>query len=164
MLASNLHVNNEIKKFTADKIANTVPRSKRIGILGLAFKSGSDDVRLSPSKDIIEKLIAQGFYNIIAYDPMANEVFADTYKLPIGYTDTLQEIVSQADVLVLLTSWPEFTQNQSLISSKPLFDFRYALSDVPNALCKGISDLAIPSFNEEHLVFGLSSTLDKETS
>jgi UDPglucose 6-dehydrogenase len=47
-----------------------------IGILGLAFKSGSVDVRLSLSNLIIEKLLAKGYTNLVAYDPMANEMFA----------------------------------------------------------------------------------------
>ncbi|WP_400191534.1 UDP-glucose dehydrogenase family protein [Hymenobacter sp. B81] len=132
MLQGNLHVNEEIKDFLAARIAAAVPREHRIGILGLAFKGGSDDVRLSSSKFIIEKLLTLGYRNIVAYDPLANEVFAREYRLPIDYADSLEELVAQADDLVLLTGWPEFKQNRDLLTSKPLFDFRYVFADLAN--------------------------------
>ena len=133
MLDSNLKINEVIKDHSADKIAASVSTDKTIGILGLAFKSGSDDVRLSPSKFIIEKLLAKGFTDVLAFDPMANEVFDREYKLPIKYTETLEEIVEKADVLVLLTAWPEFKKNKDLINTKQLFDFRYAFSELKKA-------------------------------
>ncbi|MDB5263111.1 MAG: UDP-glucose/GDP-mannose dehydrogenase family protein [Adhaeribacter sp.] len=133
ILEGNLQINEEIKDFVADKIAAAVPTTSKIGILGLSFKSGSDDVRLSPSKFIIEKLLAKGYTDILAYDPMANEVFAKEYGLPITYIDTLAELVAQADELVLLTNWAEFKQNKALITSKRLFDFRYAFAELPSA-------------------------------
>ncbi|KUG07178.1 UDP-glucose 6-dehydrogenase [Solirubrum puertoriconensis] len=132
ILESNLRINEEIMDFMANKIAAAVPNKEAtIGILGLAFKSGSDDVRLSPSKFIIEKLLAQGYNRIVAYDPMANEVFAKEFNLPIAYADSLESVVEQADELVLLTSWAEFKQNKELVTSKRLFDFRYALAELP---------------------------------
>jgi len=130
ILEGNLHINEEIKDFVANKIAAAVPTESTIGILGLSFKSGSDDVRLSPSKFIIEKLLAKGYTNIIAYDPMANEVFAKEYNLPITYIDSLEALVEQADELVLLTNWAEFKQNKQLLTSKRLFDFRYVFTDI----------------------------------
>ncbi|RDV13700.1 UDP-glucose/GDP-mannose dehydrogenase family protein [Pontibacter diazotrophicus] len=140
VLDGNLKINDEIKDFVADKIAAAVPKERNIGILGLAFKSGSDDVRLTPSKYIIEKLLAKGYTNIVAYDPMANEVFDKMYNFPIRYTATLQELVDQADDLVLLTAWPEFKQNKELLQSKRLFDFRYALAELPAAV---VGDAAV---------------------
>ncbi len=130
ILEGNLQINEEIKEFLAEKIASEVPKDNKIGILGLSFKSGSDDVRLSPSKFIIEKLLEKGFKNIVAYDPMANEVFHQEFNLPITYADSIELLVAQTDELVLLTSWPEFKENKKLIRSKRLFDFRYALAEI----------------------------------
>ncbi|KAA9339249.1 UDP-glucose/GDP-mannose dehydrogenase family protein [Hymenobacter busanensis] len=129
MLEANLHVNEEIKENVANKIAAAVPRESTIGILGLAFKGGSDDVRLSPSLFVIEKLLSKGYRSIVAYDPMANKAFADEYQLPIRYAQSLEELVDQADELVLLTNWPEFRQHEALLGSKRLFDFRYVFAD-----------------------------------
>ena len=131
ILEGNLEINEEIKEHVSQKIAAVVPKESTIGILGLSFKSGSDDVRLSPSKFIIENLLSKGYKKIIAFDPMANEVFAQQFQLPITYADTLESLVSQADELVLLTSWPEFKKNKELITSKRLFDFRYAFAELP---------------------------------
>lgn len=130
ILEGNLRINEEVKDFVADKITAAVRPESRIGILGLAFKSGSDDVRLSPSKFIIEKLLAKGYTNIVAYDPMANEVFQQEYNLPIAYANSLEDVVAQADELVLLTSWPEFKQNKELLTTKRLFDFRYVFPEL----------------------------------
>lgn len=129
ILNGNLRINEEIMEHKANQIMAAAPRESRIGILGLAFKSGSDDVRLSPSKFIIEKLLAKGYTNVVAYDPMANEVFAHEFNLPIDYANSLEELVDQADELVLLTSWSEFKQNKQLLNTKRLFDFRYALAE-----------------------------------
>jgi UDPglucose 6-dehydrogenase len=131
ILTSNLEVNEEIADFVADRIACSVGRESRIGILGLAFKGGSDDVRLSPSKAIIEKLLHRGISNIVAYDPMANAMFARQYGLPITYANALEELVEEASHLVLLTNWQEFRDNQILLMSKRLFDFRYVFPEVP---------------------------------
>lgn len=129
MLEANLQLNEEIKDFVVEKIQASVAVTKTLGILGLSFKSNSDDVRLSSSKFIIERLLEKGYRHIVAYDPMANAEFAKHYKLPIRYAHSLESLVDQADVLVLLTCWTEFKQKQELIKSKPLFDFRYSISD-----------------------------------
>lgn len=131
ILESNLAINEEIREHVSKKVEAVVSKESTIGILGLSFKSGSDDVRLSPSKFIIENLLEKGYKNIVAFDPMANEIFAQQYKLPISYADTLESVVEQADELVLLTSWPEFKKNKELINTKRLFDFRYAFAELP---------------------------------
>ncbi|RAK69363.1 UDP-glucose dehydrogenase family protein [Hymenobacter edaphi] len=129
MLPANLQINEDIKDFVVAQIAARLGPHQHLGILGLSFKSGSDDVRLSPSRAIIEKLRARGYTRIMAYDPMANEAFARETQLPIAYASSLPELVEQSDALVLLTSWPEFRQQRELLASKPLFDFRYALAE-----------------------------------
>jgi UDPglucose 6-dehydrogenase len=130
ILEGNLYINEEIREHVTNKISIEVPKNNTIGILGLAFKSGSDDVRLSPSKFIIEKLLERGYEKIIAFDPMANDMFKKEYKLSIDYANTLEELVDKSDDLVLLTSWPYFKHNKKLIESKRLFDFRYAFAEI----------------------------------
>lgn len=133
ILEGNLQINDEIREHMASKVAALASKDSTIGILGLSFKSGSDDVRLSPSKFIIEKLIEKGYTKILAYDPMANEVFAKEFGLPIQYADTLEQVVAESDELLLLTSWPEFRENKKLITTKRLFDFRYMFADLPSS-------------------------------
>ncbi|MDN5211457.1 nucleotide sugar dehydrogenase [Fulvivirgaceae bacterium BMA12] len=127
MLSANLEVNEDIKNFLVNKVKSELDTSERIGILGLSFKKGSDDVRLSPTKDIIQRLLDGGFNNLVAYDPLANKTFAEEYNFPIEYAGSLNELVDQSGALLLLTAWDEFKDNADLIKQKKLFDFRYAL-------------------------------------
>ena len=127
MLSANLEINEDIKDFLINRVKNELDTAERIGILGLSFKKGSDDVRLSPTSDIIQKLLDHGFKNIVAYDPMANKAFADEYNFPIEYAGSLNELMDQSNALLLLTAWDEFKDNAGLIKQKKLYDFRYAL-------------------------------------
>ncbi|MFN9449784.1 MAG: UDP binding domain-containing protein [Rubrivivax sp.] len=80
----------------------------RIGILGLAFKPGTDDMRESPSIPIVQALQALGT-TMKAYDPIAKtearHLFGDEH---ITYTDSLEDTLTDVDAVVLLTRWPEF--------------------------------------------------------
>ena len=125
ILKANLKVNEEIAAFVVNKIGAHANKEDTLGILGLSFKKGSDDVRLSPTSEIISKLLAKGYKNIVAYDPMANDTFANEYNYAIDYADNVESLVQQADQLLLLTAWDEFKQKEDLIKSKKLHDFRY---------------------------------------
>ncbi|SFW88456.1 UDP-glucose dehydrogenase family protein [Amycolatopsis australiensis] len=77
-------------------------RGKRIGMLGLAFKAGTDDLRDSPALAVAELLAAEGA-ELSAYDP------AISGEVPgILTTDDPYQAVKGAAVIVLLTEWPEF--------------------------------------------------------
>ncbi len=125
ILGANLKVNEEITRFVVDKVNSSAQKSDTLGILGLAFKKGSDDVRLSPTSEIIGKLLAEGYDKIVAYDPMANETFAKEYDYAIDYADNVEALVAKSDQLLLLTAWDEFKDKETLIKSKKLHDFRY---------------------------------------
>ena len=126
VLSGNLKINDSIKDFVANKITANLSKNDSIGILGLSFKPESDDVRFSPSKDIIEKLLSKGYTNILAYDPIANESFRSAYpELAITYINNLDSILNQSENLVVLTAWKEFKENKKKILEKNVFDFRY---------------------------------------
>lgn len=127
MLNSVITINKRIKDFVVQQIAKTASKKETIGILGLSFKANSDDVRDTPSKAIIEGLFKNGFDRIVAYDPMANDLFDITYCLKIDYANSFDEIVEKADCLVLLTAWDEFKENKEKLKSKRIYDFRYFL-------------------------------------
>lgn len=123
-----LQVNERVKDFVVEKVAAETPASHTIGVLGLAFKPNSDDVRDTPTKAIIQRLLDRGYGKIIAYDPLANDVFDRIYRLPITYAGSLHEIAQAADAFILLTAWDEFKRNRDLFAGKKLYDFRYCLS------------------------------------
>lgn len=80
--------------------------SKRVAVLGLAFKPETNDMRDAPSVDIIEGLIESGA-NVSAYDPIATD---DARKLlpNIEFANDEYEAVADADVLVIVTEWNQF--------------------------------------------------------
>jgi UDPglucose 6-dehydrogenase len=83
-------------------------RGKRIGVLGLSFKAGTDDVRESPAIQIIRMLLREGC-TIAAYDPAANERARDALQNSnVVFACDCYEAATGADALLVLTDWPEF--------------------------------------------------------
>lgn len=86
-----------------------VIRGKRIAILGLAFKAGTDDIREAPSLKIIEQLRKEGA-TLRLYDPCAmpdaKKVLAERECLT--YCGSAYEAAKDADALLVLTEWDEF--------------------------------------------------------
>ena len=83
-------------------------REKQIGILGLAFKPNTDDMRFAPSIDIIGYLKKEGA-SIKAYDPQAMER-AKEIMPDITYCNSPYEVAENSECLAILTEWDEFRQ------------------------------------------------------
>jgi UDPglucose 6-dehydrogenase len=104
-------INAEQKKRFLRKVRSALwtLRGKRLGVLGLAFKGETDDIRESPAIELIEMLQASGC-SIVAYDPAAMERTREV--LPEGpqmrYVDDGYAAAQEADALVILTDWAEF--------------------------------------------------------
>jgi len=90
---------------------------KVIGVLGLAFKPNTDDIRNAPALKIIEKLKAEGA-KIKAYDPQAME---NTKKVitDIEYPNDPYQAAQDAEALIICTEWAEF-KNLNLAKIKEL--------------------------------------------
>jgi len=82
-------------------------RGKRLGVLGLAFKGGTDDIRESPALAIVQALLQQGC-NITAFDPAAMERARELLNSGICYAGSSYEAAHDADALLILTEWEEF--------------------------------------------------------
>ncbi|HKP54267.1 MAG TPA: UDP-glucose/GDP-mannose dehydrogenase family protein [Chloroflexia bacterium] len=82
---------------------------KRIGVLGLSFKPDTDDMRESPSIDIVEALIEKGA-EVAAYDPIAMEAARKELPEAVHYCRDAYEVARGADALLLITAWNEFKQ------------------------------------------------------
>lgn len=122
-----LKVNEQVKAFMAWQIMKNCDKDEKIGILGLSFKPGSDDVRCTPSKDIIEILLAEGYEQIMVYDPLAMESFRECYGLEITYAKRMAEVVQSCEVIALLTACEAFTKEQKWMDGKRVVDGRYCL-------------------------------------
>ncbi len=97
-----------------------------VGILGLSFNPGSDDVRDTPSAKIIEALNRRGWRNILAYDPVAMKVFQSQYHLEYQCAETYEQILEDADLFAITTAWTCF-KNLKRETGKPIVDCRYCL-------------------------------------
>src|SRR5712672_2862409 len=82
-------------------------RGKHLGVLGLAFKGGTDDVRESPALFLVQALLQEGC-KITAYDPAAMERTQEVITSHIKFANSAYEAASGADALLILTEWEEF--------------------------------------------------------
>jgi UDPglucose 6-dehydrogenase len=82
-------------------------KNKRLAVLGLAFKSGTDDVRESPAINVIKALIKEGC-EIVAFDPAAMDRARVALGETIAYAGDPYAAAKGADALLILTEWKEF--------------------------------------------------------
>jgi UDPglucose 6-dehydrogenase len=104
-----LRVNDAVKLRMIDKVLAAVGgdvQGKTIGLLGLAFKPETDDMRDSPTIPLIKGLQERGA-TIRAYDPQSTEN-AKTMFENVVYCDDAYATAEGADALVLATEWNEF--------------------------------------------------------
>lgn len=128
ILKNTIAVNDAMPEVTVSRILQAAGGNKNacIGILGLSFNPGSDDVRDTPSAKIIRGLNEAGCQNIIAYDPVAMEEFQAHYPLTYSCQENRDSVLKKADVVAITTAWPEFgTLRQE--TDKPIVDCRYML-------------------------------------
>jgi UDPglucose 6-dehydrogenase len=82
---------------------------KTVGILGLAFKPNTDDMRDAPSVDIANMLLSKGA-KVRGYDPVAMTVASRVLPSGVQLVDTPYECARDADALIIVTEWNEFKQ------------------------------------------------------
>ncbi|HSY12071.1 MAG TPA: UDP-glucose/GDP-mannose dehydrogenase family protein [Verrucomicrobiae bacterium] len=110
LLEEVMHINNEQRERFLRKVRHALwtLKGKRLGVLGLAFKGGTDDVRESPAVAVVKSLIDEGC-RIQAYDPAAvtnaREILGSQN---IEYVASALDAAKDADALLVLTDWEEF--------------------------------------------------------
>jgi UDPglucose 6-dehydrogenase len=82
-------------------------RGKHLGVLGLAFKGGTDDIRESPAILLVRSLLQEGC-KVTAYDPAAIERARAVLPEGVEFAKSSYEAASGADALLILTEWEEF--------------------------------------------------------
>ena len=110
LLSSVIDINKEQPKQVLNLLLKHYPKleGKKIAILGLAFKPGTNDMRESPAIPIVNDLLAENTI-ITAYDPVAQEEAKKVFDtLKITYSKSVYEVVKGVDAVLLLTRWPEF--------------------------------------------------------
>jgi UDPglucose 6-dehydrogenase len=82
-------------------------RGKRLAVLGLAFKGGTDDIRESPALFLTQAFLEEGC-TIVAYDPAAMDRARATLPKEVEYASDPYSAAEKADALLILTEWEEF--------------------------------------------------------
>lgn len=99
-------------------------KGKRIAVLGLAFKEGTDDVRESPAVPIVKALVDEEA-SIHAYDPQARENAVKIFGDSIIYCPSIKDAIKDASLALILTEWKEFKNiDYSSMKEKKVFDTR----------------------------------------
>ncbi len=126
----------EVQKINAEqmnrfvkKIVDTlwVLKDKKIGVLGLAFKQNTDDIRMSPAIDLCQRLQKEGAV-LRVHDPKAMEKARAVLK-DVTFVDDMNQVAEGCDALVIATEWDEFKKldldrARKALSHPILFDGR----------------------------------------
>ena len=110
LLEASLEVNAAQRQLVIQKLQERllILKGRTVGLLGLAFKPDTDDLRDAPSLPIAERLLQLGA-RVKAYDPIAMNACRELYPgLKIRYCQSVRELAADADALVVLTEWNEF--------------------------------------------------------
>ena len=104
-----MRINEDQRQRFLRKVRNALwtLRGKRLGILGLAFKGGTDDIRESPAMLLVHSFLQEGCV-ISAYDPAAAPRAREVFGEKVLYAPDPYAAAHQADALLILTEWPEF--------------------------------------------------------
>jgi len=109
IVATTVSVNDDRKGRMVDRVERALGgdvAGKRVGILGLAFKPNTDDMREAPSIPIVKGLVERGA-KVAAFDPVARHQ-AEPMLPGIEFADDAYAAADGADALVIVTEWDEF--------------------------------------------------------
>lgn len=135
------------KERIADEVLKVIKgiRKPRVGILGLAFKGGTDDCRESPAMQVIEALLKKKHNTIarithtqpklIVYDPEAMENAKKMLGRKVKYVANEYEALEDVDVMLVLTEWRQFkgldlARAKSLMRGNKIIDLRNQIDHV----------------------------------
>lgn len=108
MIDSSINVNQEQPLQLIKLLKKHIPilKGKKIGILGLAFKPDTDDIRDTRAKPIIDKLLKEKA-EVKVYDPKAMDNFKKIHPT-INYCKNAEDVIKDVDAVLLTTEWDEF--------------------------------------------------------
>jgi UDPglucose 6-dehydrogenase len=109
IVRTTVQVNDDRKESMVERVARAIGgdlEGKRVGVLGLAFKPNTDDMREAPSIPLINSLL-EGGAEVRAFDPVAHEQ-AEKVLTGITFSPDAYAAANDADALVIVTEWDEF--------------------------------------------------------
>jgi UDPglucose 6-dehydrogenase len=108
LLRAVMEINRDMRRLVLQKVRATLGsvEERTIGVLGLAFKPNTDDLREAPAVEIIHLLQSEGA-RVKAYDPAANDA-ARSILPGVDLCRDAYQVAEGADALILMTHWSEF--------------------------------------------------------
>ena len=103
-------VNAQQRQWVVEKLRHILKilKGRRVGLLGLAFKPHTDDLRDAPALDIAQQLVERGV-GVRVHDPVAlARAQREWPKLEVHYCETVETLAQDCDALVLVTDWPQY--------------------------------------------------------
>ncbi len=115
---------------------------KRVTLLGLSFKPGTDDMREAPSIRVVKELRKRNVSEIIGYDPVAKETARAVFGDKIQYANSVEEALKDSECAFLITEWDEFKaltpetfkkymKTPNLIDGRRIFDYETFSRELP---------------------------------
>jgi len=107
---------------------------KKVALLGLAFKPGTDDMREAASIRVVNELRKRDITDIIGYDPKANKTAEMEMGDKIKYAETIEETLKDSECAILITEWDDFAaltpddfkkhmKTPNLVDGRRLYDY-----------------------------------------
>ena len=126
--------NADRKKSLIKKLNNILGnemKGMRVAVLGLSFKPGTDDMRESPSLDLVPSLV-ENVKEVKVFDPIAMDE-ASKYIKNVYFANDIEDCIKNVDLTIILTEWSEFrTLSADYLSNfmkgNVVVDFRNALN------------------------------------
>jgi UDPglucose 6-dehydrogenase len=119
LLSAVIQINQQQPKRILEILKRYFPsiRDLRVAVLGLAFKPGTDDVRLSPAIPIIQYLLSEGAA-VNVYDPVACLEAKKIFDVKaVKYHNSLSAVVKDVDAVILVTKWEEFEKLPTILKN-----------------------------------------------
>jgi Predicted UDP-glucose 6-dehydrogenase len=113
---------------------------KRVAVLGLSFKPGTDDIRNSRAVPVIEGLNERGA-SVVAYDPVATDNMREQFP-GIEYADTPEAALDDASAALVVTDWPEIADIDDefdTMSTPVVIDGRHAIDRRDGIVYEGLT-------------------------
>jgi len=115
---------------------------KKITLLGLAFKPGTDDMREAASIRVINELLRRNLKDIVGYDPKAIDTAKIELKDKISYASSIEEALKDSECALLITEWDEFRElkpddfkrfmrTPNLIDGRRIFEYNEFSENLP---------------------------------
>ena len=138
-------INNDMPAYSLNNALKMLPRKgirqAKITILGLAFRGGVSDTRLSPTYEIVKELTKLKIKDVIVHDPLVKDDNLISKHRNVELVNNLDYAVTNRDLIILATNHQEYLMlNTSMIGQTPIYDGRGYLNpgDFEKNLYRGI--------------------------